>query len=174
MYTCILYMSSKMNMTLVMVVSFQSCFVYYPFALAYRSGVFVTCSFQTPFHPTAHKGHRTTGCYWKERSFGEVWYSFSRGDGQKPFRNEKHYQVTICKGGHLTIPKRSQRIARYPNFQGSINATEIFEGKILRDFPENNSLSWWFQTFLIFTSTWGNDPILTSLFFTWVSTTTFS
>ena len=62
-YTCIFYMSSKMNMTLVMVVSFQSCFVYYPFALAYRSGVFVTCSFQTPFHPTAHKGHRTTGCY---------------------------------------------------------------------------------------------------------------
>ena len=26
---------------------------------------------------------------------------------------------------------------------------------------------WWFQTFFIFTPIWGNDPILTSIFFRW-------
>ncbi len=31
---------------------------------------------------------------------------------------------------------------------------------------------WWFQIFFIFTSTWGRFPILTSIFFRWVGSTT--
>ena len=46
-------------------------------------------------------------------------------------------------------------------FKGAIVGCRIFLRPIL---DTSSTTRWWFQTFFIFTTTWGNDPILTNIF----------